>query len=136
MLTPQRVLRLTIEVIFLLLGVLVVWLALTGRILVERQKPSWLILSGALILWGLRALFGPNKSWARWENWTRGLSLILLGVVMLAISRVPFLWVATASGHRGSIDELARNHRCCARLPATLIFVRHFPDLIFSLLQL
>jgi hypothetical protein len=94
MLTPQRVLRLTIELIFLLLGVLVIWLALTGRVLVERQKVSWLILGGALIAWGLRALYGPNKWWARWENWTRGLSLTLLGVVMLAISRVQFLWVA------------------------------------------
>jgi hypothetical protein len=93
MLTPQRALRLMIEVIFVLLGVLVVWLALTGRILVERHRPSWLILSGALILWGLRALYGPNKWWARGENWTRGLSLALLGVVMLAVSRVPFVWV-------------------------------------------
>ena len=94
MLTPQRALRLMIELIFLLLGVLVVWLALTGRVLVERHRLSWFILSGALILWGLRALYGPNKWWARWENWTRGLSLTLLGVVMLAISRVPFPWVA------------------------------------------
>ena len=55
MLTPQRLLRLVIEVIFVLLGVLVVWLALTGRILVERHRLSWMILSVALILWGLRA---------------------------------------------------------------------------------
>jgi hypothetical protein len=94
MLTPQRALRLMIEVIFVLLGVLVVWLALAGRISDEqRHNVSWLILSGALILWGLRALYGPNKWWARWENWTRGLSLTLLGVVMLAISRAPFAWV-------------------------------------------
>lgn len=93
MLIPQRALRLMIEVIFVLLGVLVIWLALTGRILVDRHKPSWFILSGALILWGLRALYGPNKWWARWENWTRGLSLSLLGLVMLAISRAPFEWV-------------------------------------------
>jgi hypothetical protein len=94
MLTPQRALRLMIEVIFVLLGVLVVWLALAGRISDEqRHNVSWLILSGALILWGLRALYGPNKWWARWENWTRGLSLTLLGVVMLAISRVPFSWI-------------------------------------------
>ena len=66
LLTPQRALRLTIEVIFVLLGVLVIWLALTGRILVERHRLSWLILSGALILWGLRALYGPSKWWARW----------------------------------------------------------------------
>ncbi|MGB8475206.1 MAG: hypothetical protein WCE61_14080 [Candidatus Acidiferrum sp.] len=93
MLTPQRALHLIIELIFVLLGALVVWLALSGRIFVERHRLSWLILSVALILWGLRALYGPNKWWARWENWTRGLSLTLLGVVMVAISRVPFEWV-------------------------------------------
>jgi hypothetical protein len=93
MLTPQSALRLMIEVIFVLLGGLVVWLALTGRILVERNKPSWFILSGALILWGLRTLLGVKQWWARWEHWTRGLSLVLLGLVMLAISRVPFLWI-------------------------------------------
>lgn len=93
MLKPQRALRLVIEVIFVLLGALVVWLAISGRISVERHKPGWFLLSGALILWGVRALYGHNKSWAAWENWTRGLSLTLLGVVMLAISRVPFDWV-------------------------------------------
>jgi hypothetical protein len=93
MLTPQRVLRFTTELIFVMLGAIVVWLALTGRVTVERHKPSWLILSAALILWGLRALYGSKKWWARWENWTRGLSLILLGVVMLFISRAPFLWI-------------------------------------------
>jgi hypothetical protein len=106
MLTPQRALRLMIEVIFLLLGVLVLWLALTGRVLVERYKPSWLILSVALILWGLRALYGPNKWWARWENWTRGLSLTVLGVVMLAISRVPFQWVGPLLATAGAVMVL------------------------------
>src|SRR5580704_4824130 len=94
MLTPQRALRLMIEVIFVLLGVLVVWLALAGRISDEqRHNASWLILSGALTVWGLRALYGGHQGWARWENWTRGLSLTLLGAVMLAISRVPSPWV-------------------------------------------
>lgn len=93
MITTQSALRLMIEVIFVLLGGLMVWLALTGRITVERHKPSWFILSAALILWGLRALYGPNKRWARWENWTRGLSLVLLGTVMLAITQAPFLWI-------------------------------------------
>jgi len=106
MLTPQRALRLLIEVIFVLLGGLVVWLALSGRITVERHRPFWFILSGALILWGLRALYGPSKWWARWENWTRGLSLTLLGVVMLAISRVPFEWIAPLLAAAGVLMAL------------------------------
>ena len=97
MLTPQHMLRITIEIIFVLLGALVTWLGLSGHILVsflnERQRPGWLVLSVAVILWGLRALYKPVQWWSRIETWTRGLSLILLGAVMLAISRVPFAWV-------------------------------------------
>lgn len=106
MLTPERVLRLMIEMIFVLLGALVIWLALSERVSVERHKPSWLILSAALILWGLRALYGPGESRVRWENWTRGLSLILLGVMMLAISRVPFEWVGPLLATAGALMAL------------------------------
>jgi len=93
MLTPDKLLRLTIEIIFMLLGGLIVWLGLTGHIFFDRRKLSWLILSAAITLWGLRALYSRGKWWSRWENWTRGLSLTLLGAVMLAISRVPFALV-------------------------------------------
>jgi len=93
MLTPQKLLRITIELIFVLLGGLVVWLGLSGQIFFDRRKPGWLILSAVLILWGLRAMYMPGQWWSRWEHWTRGISLTLVGVVMLAISRVPFLWV-------------------------------------------
>jgi hypothetical protein len=92
-LTPERLFRFTIELIFVLLGFLVIWLGLARRIYVDRHSGAWLILSVVLILWGLRALYKPGQWWARWQNWTRGLSLSLLGILMLVISRVPFLWV-------------------------------------------
>ena len=93
MLTPERLLGIMIELIFVLLGALVAWLSLHGHILVDRHSVSWLILGVALILWGLRALYKPGQWWRRWENWTRGLSLVLLGVLMVAMIRVPFSWV-------------------------------------------
>jgi len=93
MLTPERLLGVTIELIFVLLGALVAWLALRGRILVDRHGRMWLVLSVVLILWGMRAVYKPGQWWRRWENWTRGLSLVLLGALMLAIIRVPFSWV-------------------------------------------
>ena len=93
MLTPQQAMRITIEIIFMLLGGLVVWLGLSEHILFDRRKPGWLLLSAVLIVWGVRALYKPGQWWSRMEQWTRGLSLTLLGVVMVAISRVPFLWV-------------------------------------------
>jgi hypothetical protein len=103
MLTPQQVLRITIEIIFVLLGGLVVWLGLSGHILFDRRKPGWLLLSVAVIVWGLRALYKPVQWWSRAEQWTRGLSLTLLGLVMLAISRVPFLWVGPLLAFAGLV---------------------------------
>jgi hypothetical protein len=93
MLTPDKTLRLLIEFIFTLLGGLIVWLGLTGHIFFERRRPAWLILSIAILLWGARALYRPGKFRSRWEDWTRGISMLLLGIVMALISRVPFAWV-------------------------------------------
>jgi hypothetical protein len=92
-LTPDRTLRLSIEIIFILLGGLVMWLGATQHIFFDRRSIGWLLLSIALILWGARALYRPAKYWSRAENFTRGFSLLLLGAAMLAMSRVPFVWV-------------------------------------------
>jgi hypothetical protein len=93
MLTPDKMLRVLIEFIFMLLGGLIVWLGLTGHIFFDRRRPAWLILSIAVLLWGARSLYRPGKSRSRWEDWTRGISMVLLGLVMAAISRLPFAWV-------------------------------------------
>lgn len=93
MLSPQRLTQLAMELVFALLGLLIIWLGLTQRIFFHRHGFAWLLLSAALILWGLRALYKPRQRWARWQSWTRGLSLTVLGLIMLAIARVPFLWV-------------------------------------------
>ncbi len=106
MLIPERFLRLMIELIFVMLGALVVWLGLARRISVDRHSVSWMILGVALIVWGLRALYKPGQWWLRWENWTRGLSFALLGIVMLIISRVPFLWVGPMLAAAGGLLAL------------------------------
>ena len=93
MLSPARLSQLLVEVIFLLLGVLVVWLGLTGHINFDRRSVGWLVISLAVAAWGLLALAKPGQWSARWEKWNRGASLILLGLLMLAITRVPFVWV-------------------------------------------
>jgi len=106
MLTPERLLRLMIEMIFILLGALVIWLGVERRIFVDRRSIPWLILSAALILWGLRALPRRGQWWVRWESWVRGLSLALLGVLMLVISRVPFAWVGPLLAAGGALLAL------------------------------
>ena len=93
MLSPARLTQLLTEFVFLLLGALVMWLAANGRIYFDRRGVPWLALSVGLIAWGLLALAKPGQSWAKRQKWNRGGSLVLLGVVMLSISRVPFDWV-------------------------------------------
>ena len=103
MLTPQQALRITIEIIFILLGILVVWLGVTGHILFDRRKPGWLLLSVAIVFWGLRALYKPVQWWSPQEKWVRGVSLTLLGLALLAISRVPFPWVGPLLAMAGGL---------------------------------
>jgi hypothetical protein len=90
MLSPARLTQLLTEFVFLLLGALVMWLAAGGRIYFDRRGAGWLALSVVLIAWGLLALAKPGPFWAKWQKWNRGGSLVLLGAVMLSISRVPF----------------------------------------------
>ena len=103
MLTPERLMRLMIELIFILLGALVGWLGIARRIYVDRHSVSWLILSIALILWGLWALPRRGQWWAHWESWTRGLSLAVLGALMLAMSRAPVYWVGPMLAAGGAV---------------------------------
>jgi len=96
MFTPQRLLRAIIELLFVLLGGLVIWLGLSGEILVysfNPRRPAWLLLSTAIIFWGLRAVNRPGPGSSSVERLTRGLSLIMLGALMLAMSRVRVHWV-------------------------------------------
>jgi hypothetical protein len=93
MLRPEQLTRVVIELIFVLLGGLVVWLGLTNQILPDPTKPTWMILAVALIVWGAYAFARPARGWLRGERWTRGVSLILLGILMLGIARAPFAMV-------------------------------------------
>jgi hypothetical protein len=103
MLSPARLTQLLTEFVFLLLGALVMWLAANGRIYFDRHGVGWLVLSVALIAWGLLVLAKPGQFWAKWQKWNRGGSLVLLGVVMLSISRVPFAWVVKLLAAAGLI---------------------------------
>ncbi len=92
MLTPARLTQFTVELIFVLLGALVIWLGLHDRINFDRRSLPWLAISIGAIAWGALALARPGQWSMRWQKWNRGGSMILLGLLMLAIGRVPFGW--------------------------------------------
>ena len=76
MLTPARLTQLMMEVVFILLGALVVWLGAMGHIYFDRRGAAFLIVSLALIAWGVMAFARPVQRWNIWEKWNRGVSLV------------------------------------------------------------
>jgi|HubBroStandDraft_6_1064221.scaffolds.fasta_scaffold00332_4 hypothetical protein len=92
--SPAQLTQLLVEFVFLLLGALLVFLGITHHINFVPGGTPWLVISVALLAWGLLAFAKSGASWLRWQKWVRGSSLVLLGVIMLSMMRVPFLWVS------------------------------------------
>jgi hypothetical protein len=93
MLSTSTLLRIATELVLVPLGGLLVWIGVSGRFWWERRSPLWLALGVALIYWGIRAVLRAGRYQTQWENRVRGGSLFLLGLLMLGIAAVPFLWV-------------------------------------------
>ena len=103
MLSPVKLFRLLTEFVFVLLGALLVWVATTGRYFFNRRAPAWIGLGAILIYWGLRAGWRTRQADAREDSLVRGVSLALVGVMMLGIAWLPFAWVAPLLGVAGGI---------------------------------
>ncbi len=105
MLSPANVFRLLSELVFVLLGVLLVWVARTGRYSFNRRAPAWIGLGAFLVYWGLRAWWRGSRQASRGEaaaGAVRGASLALVGGMMLGIVWVPFRWTAPLLGAVGA----------------------------------
>ena len=106
MLSPANLFRLLNELVFVLLGVLLGWLGVTGRYAMDRRAPTWIGLGVFLVYWGLRAWWRGGRQASRSEvaaATVRGASLALVGALMLGMVWVPFRWTAPLLGAAGAI---------------------------------
>jgi hypothetical protein len=112
MLNPNNLFRMMTEFIFVLLGGVLFWLGLSGRLGVGNfnpRGPAWLGLGAVLIYWGAR-------TWAKTARAARtsdrmiaqvgGASLILVGLMMLSLVAVEFRWVGIVFAAAGTILAL------------------------------
>jgi hypothetical protein len=112
MLKPANLFRIMTEFIFVLLGGVLAWLGLSGRMELGNfnpRGPAWLGLGAVLIYWGAR-------SWAKTARAARtsdrtvtqvgGASLILVGLMMLSLAFVEFHLVAIVFIAAGTILAL------------------------------
>ena len=86
-------LRFFIEVVVALLGGLILWLALVTHKFPDRHATSWLAVSIVLMVWGAFTALRARGLRTYLVDRVGGFSLILVGGLMLVISRVPFGWV-------------------------------------------
>jgi hypothetical protein len=113
MLTPANLFRMMTEFIFILLGGFLVWLGLNNRFLnppnFNPRSPAWLGLGAALIYWGLRTWTKTARA-ARTSNRmvTRvgGASLVLVGLMMLALVGLELRWVGIVLAAAGGVLDL------------------------------
>ncbi|HEX2713707.1 MAG TPA: hypothetical protein VHM88_16030 [Candidatus Acidoferrales bacterium] len=101
-----NVFRILTELVFVLLGMLVAWVAVTGRYSFNRRAPAWIALGAFLLYWGLRAWWRRGRGAQRGEAAAaavRGASLALVGAMMLGIAVMPLRWAAPLLGAAGVI---------------------------------
>ena len=106
MLNPANLLRITNEMIFVLLGGLLVWVGLSSRFLFDPRKPAWLGLGAVLVYWGSRAWMKTRRAARTAERTTvcvGGASLALVGLMMLSLVFVQFRWAGTVLAMAGGI---------------------------------
>jgi hypothetical protein len=86
---PATLFRLLSEFIVLLLGALLILLALTRPVGLPGRPFSMVILGVGLIYWGARAIARPGAKADRLQSRIRAGSLIVVGLLVLAIRYLP-----------------------------------------------
>jgi uncharacterized membrane protein HdeD (DUF308 family) len=114
----QFPLRLFIEVILAVLGGFILWLALVSHKFPDRHALSWLILGVVLMAWGAFTFFRARGLRTYWLDRIGGITLLLVGGLVLVISRAPFEYVLPLFAATGGLLVLRG-------VVGTVLAVRH-----------
>jgi hypothetical protein len=102
----RNLFRLINEVVFTLVGALLVWVGLFGQYLFNPRRPAWLALTVVLMLWGARTLSRAPRIAVPRERLViivGGASLVLAGTILLYLSWAPFRWAGPLLAASGAV---------------------------------
>jgi len=104
--TPASLLRMTNELIFVMLGGLLIWVGLSNRFMFDLRRPAWLGLGVVLVYWGARGWLKTQRA-ARTPDRTAarigGASLALVGLMMLSLVLVQLRWAGMMLALTGGV---------------------------------
>jgi hypothetical protein len=109
MLNPANLFRMMSEMIFVLLGCVLIMLGLSNRFMFNPRSPAWLGLGVILIYWGARAWVKTGRAARASERMVArvgGASLLLVGFMMLGLVAVEYRWVGIVLAIAGGILAL------------------------------
>ena len=86
-----------------LLGGLILWLALVTHKFPDRHAQSWLAVAVVLMVWGAITFLRARGLRSYWVDRIAGFSLLIVGGLMLMISRAPFAWVLPMFAAAGAV---------------------------------
>ncbi len=98
---PQHLFRVLNELVFVLLGGMLMWIASTGRYLFNPRRMAWILISGMALVLGLMSLLTRGGEPSRAGAYVRGGSLILVGLVMIGMAWAPYwlvVWLLMFAG--------------------------------------
>ena len=102
-LSPAYLFPLLNELVFVLLGVLLVFIALLQRFSLPRHSIAWVGLGVILLYWGLRIWIRSMRTYPRLPSGIRAASLALVGAIVLGIEVLPYSFAAPLLAAAGGI---------------------------------
>jgi hypothetical protein len=109
MLHPLQLFRIMNEMLFVVVGAILLWVARSERFFFDPRTSSWLILAAVLIVWGIFTLLKARKvksPRSRLAMRIGGGSVTLVGLIMASLAWAPFNWVGLLMSVAGGIFVL------------------------------
>lgn len=106
MLNPANLFRLMTEMIFVLLGGFLVWFGWAHPFRFRPPQPAWQLLGAVVVVWGIQAWWRTvhaARTMERTANRVAGASLVLVGLLMLALVYAEFRWVGIILSLAGGV---------------------------------
>ena len=106
-LNPTKLQQAFGEIILMLLGALLLFLAARGMLSVERRSPAWIAVGGLVVYRGVRSFVAARSGGAgnvvRWEEYVRSGSLLVVGTIILSTAGLPPSSLGLLLGSAGAI---------------------------------